>query len=340
MQEKKGKLLMISTDRKIFEEKSAVRLRQIEYAKKWEEVHIVVLTKGKKLQETVVASNCWAYPTNSLSKITAPFDASRLGRFIAGKRGITEITCQDAFLTAMAGLSVKKAYSIPLELQVHVDIGSPYFTYSVGNRIRKAMALSYLPQADKIRVVSKRIEKYLTGTLGIEAQKISIRPIFVDTEAVKRAPLVEGGDLHIKYPHFSKIVLMASRLEKEKNIPLALEAFKMVLSGLPKTGLVIVGEGSQKHVLMRAAKDLGIENSVVFEEWADRQKLFSYYKTADVFLNTSLFEGYGMTLVEAHAAGTKVVTTDVGVAHEIAGIKVSKAADSPTVAANIVEGLC
>ena len=41
---------MISTDRKIFEEGSAVRVRQIEYAKEYEEVHIIVFAKKSKVQ--------------------------------------------------------------------------------------------------------------------------------------------------------------------------------------------------------------------------------------------------------------------------------------------------
>ena len=63
--------------------------------------------------------------------------------------------------------------------------------------------------------------------------------------------------------------------------------------------------------------------------------LISYYKTADLFLNTSLFEGYGMTLVEARAAGCKVVSTDVGVAREV-GAKIIPY-DSEQIAAAICD---
>ena len=43
----------------------------------------------------------------------------------------------------------------------------------------------------------------------------------------------------------------------------------------------------------------------------------SYYKTADLFLAASLYEGYGMALVEAQAADCPIISTDVGVAREI-----------------------
>jgi glycosyltransferase involved in cell wall biosynthesis len=89
-----------------------------------------------------------------------------------------------------------------------------------------------------------------------------------------------------------------------------------VIVDMPQAGLIIVGSGSEADRLTSLVKKHGLEKSVMFEPWADQGTLYSYYKTADLFLVTSLFEGYGMTLVEAHAAGCKIVSTDVGVAGE------------------------
>ncbi|MES2314805.1 MAG: glycosyltransferase [Patescibacteria group bacterium] len=314
------RLLMVSTDRKIFEAGSAVRARQIEYAKNFEEVHIIVFAKGQHEthNEIVIGPNCWAYSTQSLSRWLYTFDALRLAKFIVSKRNITDVTCQDPFQTASVGVSLKKQFpQVQLELQVHTDIGSPHFTYTWGNKIRKTMALSYLVKADYIRVVSNKIKNYLIETLKIEDSKIEVRPVPVDVEKIKHAPIISGADLHKKYPQFEKIVLMASRIEKEKNIVLAIEAFKKVVEKVPKVGLIIVGEGSLSSYLLALTSKLGLSDSVIFESWADQHTLYSYYKTADIFLVTSLFEGYGMTLIEANAAGCKIVSTDVGVAREI-----------------------
>ncbi len=324
------RLLMISTDRKIFEDRSAVRARQIEYARQWDEVHIIIFEKKSAQKsrgvggesapgEDVLAPNCWAYSTRSWSKFTYPFDAMSIGRFLIEKRGITEITCQDASLTAMAGISLKKQFRIPLEIQVHEDIGSPYYAYNAIGKVRKSMALSYLPKADHIRVVSNRIKDFLVGSLGIDAIKITVKPISVDTERIRQASVLSKSDLHAKYPQFNKIVLVAARLEKEKNVILAIRALAEVVKKM-KAGLIIVGSGSQEKMLKAEATRLGLSGpnpSVVFEPWVEQATLFSYYKTTDQFLVTSLFEGYGMTLVEAQAAGAKIISTDVGVAREV-----------------------
>ena len=58
-----------------------------------------------------------------------------------------------------------------------------------------------------------------------------------------------------------------------------------------------------------------MQDNVIFEPWTD--DLFSYYKTAGLFLLVSNYEGYGRTVVEAMAAGCPVITTDVGIAGDV-----------------------
>lgn len=307
------KLLMISTDRKIFDKNSPVSMRQMEYAKKYEEVHIIVFTrKAHNLSETVLGQNIWVYPTNSLSRWLYVFDALKLGKFISKKRKITDMTCQDPFETGLVGALIKNHKPISLEIQIHTDIGSPYFKkFNYLNRIRTLISKFTLPKADHIRVVSYRIQEYVSTVA--DPSHIEVRPIPVDTEKIKNSSITIN--LHNKYSQFSKIVLMASRLEAEKNIDLAIRSWKTVMKTIPEAGLIIVGSGSQKKLLQGLVAEIEGESSVIFEDW--QNDIASYYKTCDCFLVSSLYEGYGMTLVEAHAAGSKIVSTDVGVAREM-----------------------
>ena len=157
-----------------------------------------------------------------------------------------------------------------------------------------------------MRVVSKRI------ALSIN-RAASVLPIYVDVEKFENT--APKFDLHKKYPLFKFIVLAASRLEKEKNISLALLALAEIVSAHKDIGMVIVGEGSEKEKLMNQSRSLGIEKNIVFEGWSS--DLSSYYKTADAFILTSNYEGYGLSLVEAAASSCPIITTDVGLVGEI-----------------------
>ena len=320
---------MISFDRKIFEKESAVRARMIAYAKEYEIMHIVVFT-NKGFKEAKLAENCTAHPTNSLTRFLYVFDAIKIGKDILSgnklEKGNWRLTTQDPCETGLVGLQLKNKFNIPLHVQLHTDVFSPYFAkLSILNHIRVMIARRVLRHADSIRVVSNRIKESIAPNIKLKLHMpIEVRPIEVNTEKIKNAPIVV--DLHHKYSQFKKIILMVGRLEKEKNYQMALEAFAMVRAKLPSIGLIIVGEGRTK---------LNAGANVIIEAWSDH--IYSYMKTADILLHTSWYEGYGMVLKEAEACGLPIVSTDVGIAREV-GAHIVKH-NSESIAQGIIEKL-
>jgi glycosyltransferase involved in cell wall biosynthesis len=135
-------------------------------------------------------------------------------------------------------------------------------------------------------------------------------PIYVDLDYYRNTS--PKFNLHQRYPQFKFIALMVSRLTKEKDFPFALSVFSQVVKEYPKAGLIIVGDGPERHKIEQRAKQLDLYNHVILEGW--QGDLVSYYKTANLFLHTSRYEGFGMVLVEAAACGLPIVTSEVGVA--------------------------
>ena len=90
---------------------------------------------------------------------------------------------------------------------------------------------------------------------------------------------------------------------------------KKVVEKHPDAGLIIVGDGPMKKRLAFSVQQLSLDGNVRLENW--NNDLASYYKTADLFLNISNYEGYGMAPVEALSTGLPVLMTDVGVAGDI-----------------------
>jgi glycosyltransferase involved in cell wall biosynthesis len=173
----------------------------------------------------------------------------------------------------------------------------------MSNRLRVMTAKFLIPRANCLRVVSERIKKSLLRVTHYPL-RVTTLSIFVDTEKIRNATI--KTNLRQKYPQFDFIILMASRFSKEKNIGLAIEAIKEINN--KKIGLIIAGEGPEKE-------NYKLSDNIILEPWTN--DLASYYKTADLFVFTSDYEGYGMVLIEAAAAGCKIISTDVGVAGEI-----------------------
>lgn len=301
------KVLMLSTDKSILESGSPAQERMVEYGQLAEKLLIVVLSK-KRINNQVldISPNVKVYAKSF-------WDACRLGN-IFKKEGVNLVTAQDPFETGLIGYLAARRLKAKLQLQIHTVFLSSYFIKeSLKNRVRVELAKWLLPKAQGIRVVSERIQKSLV-TCNLKLETISVLPIFVDVQKIRSAPITV--DLHKKYPQFDFIILVASRLTKEKNISLAIKSMSEVAKTHSKAGLIIVGDGPEKGRLLLTTNHLQLTTNIVFEPWTD--DLPSYYKTAGVFLNTSNYEGYGRTLIEAAAAGgAAIITTDVGVVGEV-----------------------
>ena len=85
-----------------------------------------------------------------------------------------------------------------------------------------------------------------------------------------------------------------------------------VLKEIPKAKLVIVGRGGMYKTLKNQAKKLGILNSVIFERGMDFDDLASCYRSADLIVYPSYYEGQGLIPLESMASGIPVVTVNDG----------------------------
>lgn len=308
-------VITVGSDRALFVEGSSVRARVADYGTLAQELHVIVFTKRSQGFSTIkIAPNVWVHPTNSWNRWFYVHDAVRLGKRIGKERSITLVSVQDPFEGGLAGTRIARAVKGRLQIQIHTDLLSPAFVRgSHLNKVRMRIARKVLPEAHGIRVVSNRIKDSLAQAFPALADRITVLPIFVDIAKMRTTPAMFS--VREKYPQFDWIAITVARLEPEKNVALALHAFARVGEKYPKSGLVIVGDGGERDNLKREARKLGIADRVIFE--GVQTDVLSYYKTADLFLLTSNFEGYGMALVEAAAADCPIVTTDVGVAQDI-----------------------
>ena len=307
------RILTIGTDASIFEPGAPARSRIEAYGRMFREFHVISYTRPgfriERLSPTVTL-----YATNMRFFFMQPFRAFWIGRRIIHERKIDWISAQDPSESGLAGWLLKRWSGTPLQLQIHTDFASPYFrTSSRKDYVRSLIARFVIPRGERLRVVSERIRRSLIARFKILDSRITVLPIFVDREAMRISP--PSFNLHERYPQFDFIVLMVSRLVREKNVGLAIRAFSNFVQEFPAMGLVIVGDGPERANLESRIKNSELRNAVRFEGW--QSDLVSYYKTADLYLLTSNFEGYARSVIDAAAAGLPIIMTDVGVAGEI-----------------------
>ena len=314
------KVLMISLDRACLREGSLQREKMLRYGGVFDELYVVLFYAGPTLPARIsLAPNVTIYPTNHFFRFSPYYFyrafriASRIvrERRFAGSEDV--VTAQDSFPTGVVAYALKIAFGIPFQLQVHIDFFNPYFVReSVWYRLQAACARFLLPRADGVRAVSNGIARYVREELAVDPRKISVLPVMPDMRAIADAE--PRFDLRARYPQFSFIALMVCRLVKQKGVGRALDAMRILARTHPEAGLIIVGSGPEERRLKRTVAGMGLKN-VFFVPWAE--DVISYYKGADVFLLPSLYEGWGLTVVEAMAAGLPVIATPVGCVPEL-----------------------
>lgn len=115
-----------------------------------------------------------------------------------------------------------------------------------------------------------------------------------------------------------RTVLHVGTLQPRKNIPLLLDAFTRLAD--PDLQLVLVGgKGWLFDEIFQQVEALGITQNVHFTGYVPDEELPLWYAAADLFVFPSLYEGFGMPVVEAMACGTPVVAADTSSIPEAVG---------------------
>lgn len=312
------KILMISTDESIFQEDSSFRKRALEYADLLQHLHVVVFTTSHKDLHEIRKGSLTISSAYGKTKKDAFLHALKLIRAIIkdDRRGWS-ITTQEEF-GGIIGWLFSLRYGLPWHAQLHTDIFSPFFKkHTFKNRARFYIARFTLSRATTLRVVSERVAK---GARIIRGPKVFVLPIFTSVEEFQNLREQRVYE-HEKTMPFS--FLTASRLTSEKNIEGIMLAFERFSKDAPEAILRIVGNGPLKKSLEEKVKLMGFESKIFFEGWAENSELIQYLKYADGYVSNSWYEGYGLSVVEAVAAGVPVIMSDTGVAREIVEDEIS-----------------
>ena len=309
------KILSIGLDKSILKTDSASQKRQMAYASCFDHVHVIVLAKKSLgLNKVELGDKLTVYPTNSWCKLMYFYDAYKISKDITN---ITVVTTQDPFFTGLIGYLITKKLHTKLQMQLHTDICSSVFNTGVMRKIQIIIARFLFTKADCIRVVSEKIKQCLMQKNKVSAQ-IDILPIFVDTHYFQ--DIKPSLKLECMYNKYDKKILVVSRLEKEKNVAMAVRVFAEITNKIDSVCLIIVGIGAQKENIRDLAKKLGIDDKVYFVGYTNPAP---YYKLVDVTLLTSYYEGYGMVIIESLASGTPIICSDVGVARQAGAVVVT-----------------
>lgn len=166
--------------------------------------------------------------------------------------------------------------------------------------------------------ISESISRFAIEVEGAPAEKITVVHYGIDfawlsDDDIEAARHRLRTDLGLERD--ALLLGMVCRLVEQKGIPYALEALRRLRSQFPRAHLVIAGDGENADELRRLASALGIADRVHWLGWrSDAADLMSAF---DLLLVPSLWEGFGLVLLEAMARRVPVIASRVGAIPEV-----------------------
>ena len=178
-------------------------------------------------------------------------------------------------------------------------------------------------QADMVIVPSYAVQHDVQHYLHISKDRVVVIPEGCEP---RFRPLAEPEQLYrvrVKYGLPPLYMLCLGTLEPRKNITTLLHAFvrlRQILHGEPPLHLVVAGaRGWQDQTIFQTIKSLALEQVICLPGFINDEDLPALYGGALLFVFPSLYEGFGLPVLEAMSCGVPVVTSNTSAMPEVAG---------------------
>jgi 1,2-diacylglycerol 3-alpha-glucosyltransferase len=263
-------------------------------------------------------------PTRTAYRLVLPLLDRRARAHV---RSFDVIHTHSPFVTGWMGVRLARRFGIPLVFTYHTQLEeyAHYvpFEQKATRRAATTLTRTYANLAGTVIVPTSAMEARLRG-MGVTTP-IAVIPTGIDAERFATGRRSESLRERLGA---TKLILLVSRLAREKNIDLAIRA----LGGLEDSvHLVLAGDGPERAALGEAAQSAGVEGRVHFLGHVPREELPDLYASCDAFVFPSLTETQGLVLAEALVAGLPVVAVDTPQSRDVLeghGLLVSPRSDA------------
>ncbi|WP_455283168.1 glycosyltransferase family 4 protein [[Eubacterium] cellulosolvens] len=206
---------------------------------------------------------------------------------------------------------IGKMKNVPLVVTTHYDRSkadeiSKLLLRELYDNVIGRMTLSL---ANKILAVTDYEKKFLVSKFSLNDEKVSVIPNGVEVDKFRNLP-----DPHSMISRYglkkSRVALFVGRIERKKGIQYLLRAASKVVTEFPNFKILVVGpDWGYQNELKKIAKNLKIENIVIFAGQLNELDLLKAYNLSEFSVLPSLGEATGLTILESMAAGRPIVAS-------------------------------
>lgn len=175
-------------------------------------------------------------------------------------------------------------------------------------------------RANHILTVSQYSKRDLVERYGIDPDKVTVTYEAAGSEFYPRDRGQAREHLARRYGIERPFVLYVGRLQGRKNVVRLVEAYSQVRAQGAEHQLVLVGRKEwMAQPILETISKRGLNREVILTGYVPQEDLPHFYSAADIFAYLSIFEGFGLPVLEAMTCGTAVITSKGSSLEEISG---------------------
>jgi len=230
---------------------------------------------------------------------------------VKNRKKLTLTHAHYAFPTGFLSLIGKKLMGIPYIVTVH---GGDIDKMAAKSAKIAKLTEKILKEAKTVIVVGEKLKKDVTGRFGVPKERVQVMSMGVDTSLFKALEKDEARTI-LNLDQNKKVILFVGNVIKAKGVLELVEAFQVVKETHPMSALYIIGSLRDEYFLeelQSLIQSKSGSDDIHFMNQQSQIALSNWMAAADVLALPSHHEGFGLVALEAMAAGTKVVGTDVG----------------------------
>lgn len=260
---------------------------------------------------------------------------------LISETGRFDIVHAHDWIVAFAGKAIKHAYSIPLVATIHAtEHGRNNGLHNDTQKYISSVEWWLAYESWSLIVNSNFMKDEVRSIFSVPEDKINIIPNGVELD--KFNGMERDFEFRRNYAHDDeKMLFFVGRIVNEKGIHVLIDAVPQILESYENIQVVIAGKGPQLDYLKWKVWNKNISNKVRFTGYISDKDLLKLYKCADIAVFPSIYEPFGIVVLEAIVAGAAVVVSETGglsgiIEHGVNGLK-SPVGNHDALAENILE---
>lgn len=183
----------------------------------------------------------------------------------------------------------------------------------------RRMVPASVRRADRVIAISASTKCDLQVELGVAADRIDVTPLAVGRDYRPDIPADRINAVRRRYDLPPEFILYVGRLEPRKNLPRLLDAYRMLLERAPEAPLLVLAGAPGWHGGALNARLAQLGARVRPLGYVPEEALPALYAAATAFVYPSLYEGFGLPVLEALSCGVPTITSAISSMPEVAG---------------------